>query len=444
MWRPSWRHLREALKMANNLVIVGAQWGDEGKGKIVDILAKDADVVVRFQGGNNAGHTVITGKDKFIFHLLPSGILHRDVTCIIGDGVVIDPEVLMDEINVLMARGIFRPESLLISKNAHLIMPYHKRLDITRERLRGKSKIGTTGRGIGPAYEDKAARCGIKCVDLLNEADFRGKLKQNLLEKNHYMKNVLHQEGFEIHEIYHKYMGIGAKISRYITDTSRFLADAMAAKKRILFEGAQGTLLDLDHGTYPYVTSSNTVAGEAAVGSGIGPTRLDRVIGVTKAYATRVGEGPFPTELKGREAERLRDQGSEYGATTGRPRRCGWFDAVAVRYSVRINGLDGLVITKLDVLDNLKKIKVCTGYRKNGRLIEDFPASASSLKGCKPVYETLDGWCGPTSSVKSFRKLPANAKAYIKTLEELTGVKAYMISVGAKRAETIVIKNPFK
>ena len=430
--------------MTNNLVIVGAQWGDEGKGKIVDILTKDADVVVRYQGGNNAGHTVITSKGKFVFHLMPSGILHPDVTCIIGDGVVVDLEVLMDEINALMAKGLFKPENLLISKNAHLIMPYHKRLDVARERLRGKMKIGTTGRGIGPAYEDKAARCGIKCGDLLNESEFRAKLKQNLLEKNHYMKNVLHQEGFEIHEIYHNYMGIGARIARHITDTSLFLSKAMAKKKRILFEGAQGTLLDLDHGTYPYVTSSNTVAGEAAVGSGIGPTRLDRVLGITKAYATRVGSGPFPTELGEKEGERLREQGDEYGATTGRPRRCGWFDAVAVRYSARINGLDGLVITKLDVLDNIEKIKICTGYKLDGRLVKDFPAGSNELEHCTPVYKTLSGWCAPTGEIKSFRKLPANAKAYIQTLEELTGVKAYMISVGAKREDIITIKNPFK
>ncbi len=430
--------------MTNNLVIVGAQWGDEGKGKIVDILTKEADVVVRFQGGNNAGHTVITPEGKFIFHLLPSGILHPNVTCVIGDGVVVDIEVLLDEINILMAKGLFKPKNLLVSKNAHLIMPYHKRLDVTRERLRGNMKIGTTGRGIGPAYEDKAARCGIKCSDLLNESNFRAKLKQNLLEKNHYMKNVLHQEGFEIHEIYHNYMAIGALIAPHITDTSLFLAKAMAKKKRILFEGAQGTLLDLDHGTYPYVTSSNTVAGQAAVGSGVGPTRLDRVIGITKAYATRVGAGPFPTELSGKEAERLREQGGEYGATTGRPRRCGWFDAVAVRYSARINGLDGLVITKLDVLDNLEKIKICTGYKLDGRTVKDFPADSSKLERCKPVYKTLSGWCAPTGKIKSFKKLPANAKIYIQTLEKLTGVKAYMISVGAKREDIITIKNPFK
>ncbi|HXI09777.1 MAG TPA: adenylosuccinate synthase, partial [Thermodesulfobacteriota bacterium] len=344
--------------MAKNLVIVGAQWGDEGKGKIVDILTEKADIVVRFQGGNNAGHTVIVGGEKYIFHLIPSGILHPGKTCIIGDGVVVDPEVLLQEIDVLREKGLFRAEDLLISKNAHLIMPYHKKLDMARERLRGENKIGTTGRGIGPAYEDKVSRCGIKCGDLLNEVDFRLKLKANLLEKNHYIKNILHEEGFEIHEIYHQYMTLASGIIPFIRNTSKFLDSAIRSRRKILFEGAQGTLLDIDHGTYPFVTSSNTVAGEAATGSGIGPSRIDSVIGITKAYATRVGEGPFPTELHGPEADRLREQGAEYGATTGRPRRCGWFDAVAARYAARINGLDGLVVTKLDVLDKLDTINI--------------------------------------------------------------------------------------
>lgn len=429
--------------MTRNLVIVGAQWGDEGKGKIVDILSKDADVVVRFQGGNNAGHTVIVNEEKFIFHLMPSGILHPGVKCVIGDGVVVDPEVLVKEIDVLQERGIFSPEDLLISSNAHLIMPYHKRLDVARERLRGANKIGTTGRGIGPAYEDKVARAGIKCGDLLNEGDFRLKLKQNLLEKNHYIKNVMHQAGFEIHEIYHSYMALASRIKCHIRDTSIFLDTAMKKKKRILFEGAQGTLLDIDHGTYPYVTSSNTVAGQAAVGSGVGPTRIDKVVGITKAYTTRVGEGPFPTELSGREAKRLREHGAEYGATTGRPRRCGWFDAVAARYSARVNGLDGLVITKLDVLDNLKNIKICTSYKYGRKTIEDFPTEVSVLSKCKPVYETFEGWMSPTHGIKSFNKLPGKAKKFLKKLEMLTGVKACMVSVGAERDNVIVVKNPF-
>lgn len=430
--------------MAKNLVIVGAQWGDEGKGKIVDILTESADIVVRFQGGNNAGHTVIVGSEKYIFHLIPSGILHPGKTCVIGDGVVVDPEVLLNEIEVLKARGMFRPEDLLISKNAHLIMPYHKKLDTARERLRGVNKIGTTGRGIGPAYEDKVSRCGIKCADLLSDGDFRLKLKANLLEKNHYIKNILHEDGFEIHEIYHQYMTLAAGIVPFIRNTSKFLHEAMGFKKNILFEGAQGTLLDIDHGTYPFVTSSNTVAGAASTGSGIGPSRIDAVIGITKAYATRVGEGPFPTELQGAEAERLREQGGEYGATTGRPRRCGWFDAVAARYAARINGLDGLVVTKLDVLDNLDTINICTGYRHNGKVTDDFPTETSALLKCEPVYESFEGWKAPTSGVKKFEKLPKRAQAYIKKLEKLSGVEVMMVSVGANRADSIMIKDPFK
>jgi adenylosuccinate synthase len=429
--------------MAKNIVIVGAQWGDEGKGKIVDILTKNADVVVRFQGGNNAGHTVIVNGEKFVFHLMPSGILHKDKACVIGDGVVVDPEVLLGEIEVLEEKGIFNGDNLHISKNAHLIMPYHKRLDISKERLKGKQKIGTTGRGIGPAYEDKAARTGIKCGDLLDETLFREKLKRNLAEKNHYIQHVLHQVGFEIHEVYHTYMAIAEKITPYIKDTSHFLYEAMGAKKKILFEGAQGTLLDIDHGTYPYVTSSNTTAGAASVGSGIGPTRIDKAIGITKAYTTRVGEGPFPTELDGKEADRLREHGGEYGATTGRPRRVGWFDSLALRYAARINGLDGLVITKLDVLDNLKKIKVCVGYKYKGKKITDFPTDATALEQCTPIYEVHEGWLEDTTGIKKFDKLPKKAQKYIRRLEELSGVTAVMLSVGAARDEIIMIKNPF-
>lgn len=429
--------------MAKNLVIVGAQWGDEGKGKIVDILTEHADIVVRFQGGNNAGHTVIVDGEKFIFHLIPSGILHPGKVCVIGDGVVVDPEVLIKEIDVLKAKGIFRPEDLLISKNAHLIMPYHKKLDVARERLRGENKIGTTGRGIGPAYEDKVARCGIKCGDLLSEEDFRAKLKANLMEKNHYLKNVLHEEGFEIHQIYHQYMTFGAAIAPHIRNTSKFLSDALNFKRNILFEGAQGTLLDIDHGTYPFVTSSNTVAGGACTGSGIGPSKIDAVIGISKAYATRVGEGPFPSELQGAEAERLREQGGEYGATTGRPRRCGWFDAVALRYAVRINGLDGLVITKLDVLDTLDTIKICTGYKYKGAALDDFATEASVLSKCEPVYEEFEGWKAPTSGIRKFDKLPAQAQKYIKRLEELSGVEVVIVSVGAGREDSIILKNLF-
>lgn len=431
--------------MGKNIVIVGAQWGDEGKGKVVDILSEYADVVVRFQGGNNAGHTVVIGDDKFILHLIPTGILHPGKRCIIGNGVVVDPQVLLEEIDMLKERGHFTDDSgLLISEDAHLIMPYHKRLDVARERMRGKGRIGTTGRGIGPAYEDKVARCGIRCGDLLREDVFRMKLKANLMEKNHLFMNILHETGFEVHEIYHQYMGYAERIGRYITNTSLFLDKMIRDGKNILFEGAQGTLLDVDHGTYPFVTSSNTVAGEAATGSGIGPTRLDKIIGISKAYTTRVGEGPFPTELKGKEGERLRELGVEFGATTGRPRRCGWFDVVGVGHSVRVNGLDGLVITKLDVLDGLDKVMVCKAYNYGGRVIEDFPSDGETLNNCEPVYEVLDGWRQPTTGITEFKNLPENARRYIKRVEGLVGVDVIMVSVGARRKEAIMMKNPFE
>lgn len=431
------------IRSPKNMVVVGAQWGDEGKGKIVDMLTEKADMVVRFQGGNNAGHTVIVNDVKYVFHLIPSGILHSGKTCVIGNGVVVDAEVLLKEIEVLREKNLFRPEDLIISKDAHLIMPYHKKLDLARERLRGRDKIGTTGRGIGPAYEDKVSRCGIRCGDLLNEEEFRRKLKANLMEKNHYLNTILHEEGFEMHEIYHQYMAFGSHIAPHIRNTSKFLDNAIKAGKRILFEGAQGTLLDVDHGTYPFVTSSNTVAGQAACGSGVGPTRIDSVVGVTKAYTTRVGEGPFPTELQGDEAERLREQGGEYGATTGRPRRCGWFDSVAVSYAARINGLDGLIVTKLDVLDTLDKLKICTGYRYDGVMLDDFPSETSLLVDCEPVYEEIDGWKESTQGITDFKDLPSKAKAYIKRIEELTGVKVVMVSVGAGREEVIIVEPGF-
>lgn len=429
--------------MVRTLVVVGAQWGDEGKGKIVDMLTPNVNVVVRYQGGSNAGHTVIVGGEKAVFHLIPSGILHPEVTCIIGDGVVVDPEVLLKEIEMLKAKGIFKPENLLISKNAHLVMPYHRKLDVARERLRAEKKIGTTGRGIGPAYEDKVLRCGIKCGDLLNDEDFRIKLKTNLMEKNHYITTILHEDGFEMHQIYHNYMTLAAAIGVHIANTSKFINDAIDNGKKVLFEGAQGTLLDVDHGTYPFVTSSNTIAGGACTGTGVGPTRIDRVLGITKAYATRVGEGPFPTELVGEEESRLRERGQEFGATTGRPRRCGWFDAVAVRYAARINGLDGMAITKLDVLDNLETIQICTGYTYGGVHMDDFPTEASILSRCTPIYETVEGWKSPTSNIRDFSKLPQKAQSYIRRLEELTGVAAWIISVGATREQTIIVKNPF-
>lgn len=430
--------------MAKNIVIVGVQWGDEGKGKIVDILSEYADIIVRFQGGNNAGHTVVVGKEKFVLHLIPSGILYKDKKCIIGNGVVVDPEVLLEEMNTLQTKGYLQNSNdLLISENAHLIMPYHKKLDLTRERIRGEKKIGTTGRGIGPAYEDKIERCGIKCGDLLREPIFREKLKINLFEKNHVLQNLFHEHGFEMHDIYYQYMGYRDKIANQITDTSLYLDNAMRTGKSILFEGAQGTLLDVDHGTYPFVTSSNTVAGAASIGSGIGPTKIDKVIGISKAYATRVGEGPFPTELKGIDGQRLREDGKEYGSTTGRPRRCGWFDAVAVKYSVRINGIYGIVLTKLDVLDKTEKIQICTGYRYNNSILTNFPSYSDILNQCEPIYETMDGWQEPTIGIRNIDKLPKNAQRYIKRLEEIIGIGIIMVSVGTGRTEIIIKENPF-
>ncbi len=429
--------------MGNNVVVVGAQWGDEGKGKIVDILTEYADVVVRFQGGNNAGHTVLVDGEKFVLHLIPSGILHDGKTCVIGNGVVLDPQCLLEEIETLKSKGRFGNANLLISKDAHLIMPYHKKLDSAKERLRGKLKIGTTGRGIGPAYEDKVSRCGIKCGDLINDGDFKGKLEVNLKEKNHYITTILGEDGFDLGEVYGRYKEYAAKMKDYIQDTSLYLDRGMKDGKNILFEGAQGTLLDIDHGTYPYVTSSNTVAGEAAPGSGVGPSRIDTVVGVAKAYTTRVGEGPFPTELGEKEGAELREQGDEYGATTGRPRRCGWFDSVALRYAVRINGIDGLVLTKLDVLDELKEIKICTSYKLAGSEVSEFPSSAGDLAHTEPVYETHPGWLSQTQNVKDFDELPPNAKSYIRRIEELTGVSVCIVSVGAGRKQAIMISNPF-
>lgn len=435
--------MAKAKKTAKNVVIVGAQWGDEGKGKIVDILTLSADVVVRFQGGNNAGHTVIVDDEKVVLHLIPSGILHKGKTCIIGNGVVVDPEVLLGEIAELKSRNLFNEEDLIISKDAHVIMPYHKKLDAAKEKMRGGSKIGTTGRGIGPAYEDKVSRCGIKCSDLLNEDILRDKLEANLKEKNHYIKTFLDEEGFTLEELHYQFLQYGKKLAPHITDTSLYIDSAMNDKKSILFEGAQGTLLDVDFGTYPYVTSSNTIAGAAATGSGIGPTRLDSVIGVAKAYTTRVGEGPFPTELDEEANATLREQGNEYGATTGRPRRCGWFDAVAMRYSARLNGLDGLILTKLDVLDTLDEIQVCVAYDCAGVRSESFPANTAELTDCTPIYETFKGWNEPTGKIKDIKKLPKNAQAYISKIEELVGVKVVMVSVGAERKETISVKDIF-
>lgn len=428
----------------SNLVVIGTQWGDEGKGKIIDLLSEYADSIVRFQGGNNAGHTMVVDGEEVISHLLPCGILHPEKLCIIGNGVVIDPAILLDEIKEVQKRGYFSDESkLLISKFAHLIMPYHKRIDIGREKLRGKSKIGTTGRGIGPAYEDKVARTGIRVIDFGNPEFFRKKLEFNLREKNFYLKGMLKEAEFELDEIYDEYLEYGQKIKKYITDVSQIIDKEIKLGKNILFEGAQGTHLDIDHGTYPYVTSSNTLAGNVCCGAGIGPTKIDSTIGISKSYTTRVGEGPFPTEIFGEIGKKLRQEGAEFGATTGRPRRCGWFDAALMRHSIRVNGLAGIVLTKLDVLSNLDNIKICRGYKYKGKEFKEIPPQIESLEECEPIYENMEGWKEDIGHIKEFSALSTNVKKYVRKIEELIGVEVIMISVGASRERTIILKNPF-
>ena len=424
-----------------NVVIVGAQWGDEGKGKIVDLLTQYADFVVRFQGGNNAGHTIVLKGEKFVVHLIPSGILYKDKKCIIGNGVVLDPAVLIEEIDEIKKRGYFEDDSqLMISEETHLILPYHRRIDVAREKT---FKIGTTGRGIGPAYEDKVVRCGIRVVDLIDEKVFREKLEANLIQKNVYLTQVLKDKGFEFSEIFDEYLPYKNRLEKYVKNTSLILYEEIQKGKHVLFEGAQGALLDMDHGTYPYVTASNTVAGNACAGSGIGPTMIHSVIGIAKAYTTRVGEGPFPTELQDELGEKIRQRGGEYGATTGRPRRCGWFDAVVVNHSIRINGIREMVITKLDVLNDFDTIKICVGYRKDGKAFYHVPSNLEILKHSEPIYEEMKGWKTEIQGVRNFKDLPTNAKRYLKRIQKLIGAKITMISVGSERDETVEVKNPF-
>ena len=427
-----------------NVILVGTQWGDEGKGKLVDILTEFAHVIVRFQGGSNAGHTVVIGENQFIFHQLPSGILHDHKLCVIGSGVVLDPTTLVEEIEEVKRNGFFqKDESLVISEEAQIVMPYHKRIDIARERKRGSGKIGTTGRGIGPAYEDKVARTGIRLVDLIEEDILRTKLQSILEEKNFYLKNYLQEEPFDFQTIFDDYRNLGEKLSRYIANTSLVVNQKIDEGKDVLFEGAQGGLLDVDHGTYPYVTSSNTVSGSACVGSGVGPNKMNRILGVTKAYPTRVGSGPFTTELNDHMGDLLRKKGGEFGATTGRPRRCGWFDAVVVKHSLRLSGLTDLAITKLDVLGGLKKIKICTAYKYKGKTIKEYPSSLRMQQECEPVYEEVKGWDDDITMVKDVSDLPKNAYRYIKLIEQLVGVEACMISLGNERSQTMMFKNPF-
>lgn len=427
-----------------NVAVIGAQWGDEGKGKIVDLLARQSDVVVRFQGGNNAGHTLVVNGEKTILHVIPSGALHRDKVCVIGNGVVLDAGVLLHELLELRRQGHLRDDSQLrISEQAHLIMPYHKAIDQARERMRGAGRIGTTGRGIGPAYEDKAARVGIRVIDLLEEDTFRARLDHNIAEKNVYLKAILKEQALDFEEIHHTYGGYREQLAPYVTDTGVLLEEMFREGKNVLFEGAQGTLLDLDHGTYPFVTSSNTVIGGVCSGAGIGPRRIHEVVGISKAYTTRVGSGPFPTELTGPEGHKLQQDGDEFGATTGRPRRCGWFDAVAVRHAVRLNGLTGIALTKLDVLTGLPKIRVCTAYRTGTTWLRHFPASLRVMESLEPVWEEFEGWQEPVSGARSVSDLPANARRYMQRLEELMETEIVITSVGPDRDQTILIRNPF-
>jgi adenylosuccinate synthase len=426
-----------------NVVAVGLQWGDEGKGKIVDILGASADVVVRFQGGANAGHTIVVGNDKIVLHLIPSGILHKDTYCVIGNGVVIDPATLAEEIAELKSHGHMQDDrKFIISSRAHVIMPYHKRLDALREAEK-KKKIGTTGRGIGPAYEDRAARTGIRVIDLVDKKVFREKVAENLKMKNFIIRKYFKEEPLKLRDVLNQYGAYRDMLKKYMGDNVQFLQKSMEEGKSILFEGAQGTFLDIDHGTYPFVTSSNTLAGNAACGSGVAPGALDYVLGICKAYTTRVGEGPFPTELTGPEGELMREKGGEYGATTGRPRRCGWFDAAIVRRAVAMNGINGISLMKLDVLDAFDTINVCVKYRIGKRLYADPPLGIKDLSVCEPVYERMDGWKEPVVDAKGFEDLPTNAKRYIKRLEELVGVPVTIISTGPRRDSTIVLQSPF-
>jgi adenylosuccinate synthase len=425
-----------------NVVIVGTQWGDEGKGKIVDLLAENADVVVRFQGGNNAGHTMVVGGEQLITHLIPSGILQQKV-CVIGNGVVVDPAVLIEEMDHLSSRNVeINPDRLKISERAHLIMPYHQAVDQAREKFKGDNKIGTTGRGIGPAYEDKSTRRGIRFVDLLDKEEFQEKVNTILDEKNFYLKNYLSAETLDGAQIINQYEGYAKRLAPYVTNISIIIDRAIKNGQQVLFEGAQGTHLDIDHGTYPFVTSSNTVAGNACCGAGVGPGAITDVIGIVKAYTTRVGQGPFPAELFDEIGDRIQAKGAEFGATTGRRRRCGWLDTVILRNAARLNDITSFAVTKLDVLGGLETLKICVGYEHKGEVIDDFPASLKVLSSCKPVYETLPGWSEDISGVKEVNELPANVRNYLGRIEELTQTPIDLISVGAERTQTIVKKNP--
>ena len=418
-------------------IVLGAQWGDEGKGKMTDYLAEEADVVVRFQGGNNAGHTVEVEDKQYKLHLIPSGILHDEKLNVIGNGVVVDPKALFKEIDYLIDLGIkVTPEKLIVSDRANVIMPYHRTLDALKEKARGKNDIGTTGKGIGPCYTDKIERSGIRVCDLMHKAEFEEKLRANIAMKNDYIK-LLGGEELNFDEIFNEYMEYAERLRPFVQDTSVRIYDEIKADKRVLFEGAQGMLLDIDYGTYPYVTSSNTTSGGVSNGTGIGPTMITNAVGIAKAYTTRVGKGPFPTELEDATGEWIRDKGHEYGTTTGRSRRCGWLDLVILKTSVRVCGLTSLVVTKIDTLAGLEKLKVCVGYKLDGKVIDYFPASLEDLAKCEPVYEEFEGWGDEVANARSYEELPENAKIYLRRIEEFTGTKISIVGVGPRRDQTI-------
>jgi len=421
-----------------NTVIVGAQWGDEGKGKIIDILSAKADYIVRYQGGSNAGHTVVVNGKGYVFHLIPSGILHQGKICCIGNGVTIDPESLLEEIDSLAEGNISMDARLKISELAHVIMPYHKVLDKLRESKR-THRIGTTGRGIGPCYADKINRCGVRMVDLLNPKVLKEKLADNLKEKNEIFKKVYQHQGYKLSSIYKKYLNFGRLLAPYICDTALLLNSAIDKKKDLLFEGAQGTFLDIDFGTYPFVTSSSATSGGCCIGSGVAPTKIDKVIGVVKAYTTRVGEGPFPTEFNKSFSDFIRKKGKEFGATTGRPRRCGWFDSILVKRAVLLNGITELALTKMDILDGLKTLEIATAYKYKGKLFREFPSDYEVLANAKPVYKQMRGWLDTTNNISKYKYLPANAKSYISLLEDILKARVSIVSVGQSRDETIFL-----
>jgi adenylosuccinate synthase len=426
-----------------SVVVVGTQWGDEGKGKITDFLSENAEVVARYQGGDNAGHTIKFNGETYKLRLIPSGIFNKEKICVIGNGMVVNPKSLVEELAGLHERGI-TTDNLRISNRAHVILPYHLKLDEVEEASKGENKIGTTKKGIGPAYMDKAARVGIRMADLLDREVFEEKLEKNLKEKNRLLERVYETTGFTKEEILEEYFEYGQQIKQYVLDTSVILNDALDEGRRVLFEGAQGVMLDIDQGTYPFVTSSNPVAGGVTIGSGVGPTKINHVVGVCKAYTSRVGDGPFPTELNNEIGDRIREVGREYGTVTGRPRRIGWYDSVVVRHARRVSGITDLSLNSIDVLTGLETVKICTAYRYDGQLIDEYPANLNILKKCEPVYEELPGWTEDITSCKTLDELPANARHYVERVSQLTGIPLSTFSVGPAREQTNIVSNPWR